>query len=133
MPPDLVNPPDLHDPTAFGYSHVAVGPPGRVVVIGGQYGSGPDGHTITGDFAEQAEQAFANLRTALRAAGLDLSDVVGLRTFVVDHDPARLGVVLDLVQRHWGGRPPAQTLVGVAALALPDMLFEVDATAVRPS
>jgi len=133
MPPDLVNPPDLHDPTAFGYSHVAVGPPGRVVVIGGQYGSGPDGHTITGDFAEQAEQAFANLRTALRAAGLDLSDVVGLRTFVVDHDEARLGVVLDLVQRHWGGRPPAQTLVGVAALALPDMLFEVDATAVRPS
>ncbi len=133
MPPDLLNPPGLHDPTAFGYSHVAVGPPGRVVVVGGQYGSGPDGHTTSGDFAEQAEQAFANLRTALRAAGLDLSDVVGLRTFVVDHDEARLGVVLDLVQRHWGDRPPAQTLVGVAALALPDMLFEVDATAVRPS
>ena len=54
MPPDLVNPPDLHDPTAFGYSHVAVGPPGRVVVIGGQYGSGPDGHTTYGDWHDPA-------------------------------------------------------------------------------
>ncbi|WP_229718730.1 RidA family protein [Nocardia jinanensis] len=31
-----------------------------------------------------------------------------------------------------GDRPPVRTLTGVAALALPTMLFEVDAVAVRP-
>lgn len=31
----------------------------------------------------------------------------------------------------WGTELPAQTLIGVAALAPPDMLFEIDAVAVR--
>ena len=34
---------------------MAIGPAGRVVVIGGQYGSGPDGHTTSGTFAEPAD------------------------------------------------------------------------------
>ena len=58
---------------------------------------------------------------------------MGLRTFIVDHDAARLATVLEALRRIWGDEPPAQTLLGVAALALPDMLFEVDATAVAPS
>ena len=37
------------------------------------------------------------------------------------------------IARIWGSRPPTQTLTGVAALALPAMLFEVDAIAVRRS
>ncbi|MFI6580891.1 hypothetical protein [Embleya sp. NPDC050493] len=37
-----------------------------------------------------------------------------------------------MITRIWGDQPPAQTLLGVAAPALPDMLFEVDALAVRP-
>ncbi|MFC9968177.1 RidA family protein [Nocardia ignorata] len=130
MPLDISNPADLHDPTGFGYSHVAK-VSGELVLIAGQYDSDAQGHTTTDDFAGQVERAFANLGTALRSAGLDYGDVAQLRTFIVEHDLDKLTVLGEKIAQIWGERPPAQTLLGVAALALPGMLFEVDALAVR--
>lgn len=128
----ITNPPALHDPVGFGYSHIASASAADLVLIGGQYGSGPDGTVTSPDFAEQVERSFANLGTALAAVGLDFTHVARLGTYVVDHDQAKLDALLRVIKRIWGDRPPAQTLIGVAALALPDMLFEVDAVAVRP-
>lgn len=53
-------------------------------------------------------------------------------TFIVDHDLDKLGVLVKALHGRFGDRLPAQTLSGVAALALPGVLFEVDAVAVRP-
>jgi enamine deaminase RidA (YjgF/YER057c/UK114 family) len=128
----ITNPPALHNPVGYGYSHVAGVPAGDLVLIGGQYGSGPDGTVTSSDFAEQVERSFANLGTALAAVGLDYEHVARLGTYIVDHDQAKLEALLRVISRIWGDRPPAQTLIGVAALALPDMLFEVDAIAARP-
>jgi enamine deaminase RidA (YjgF/YER057c/UK114 family) len=129
---NITNPPDLHDPTGFGYSHVVTVPAGsELVVVAGQYDSDDEGHTTSTDFATQVDQAFANVGVALRAAGLDYHDVVNLRTYIVDHDHSKLEALLAAIRRIWGDRPPTQTLLGVAALALPEMLFEVDAVAVR--
>jgi enamine deaminase RidA (YjgF/YER057c/UK114 family) len=126
----IVNPSELHDPTAFGYSHtVSVPATGRLVFVAGQYGSDMSGQTTSADFVTQVDRSFANLGTALRAAGVDHGDVVQIRTYIVDYDASRLEILLAEVQRIWGDRPPAQTLVGVASLALPDMLFEVEAVA----
>lgn len=126
----ITNPAALHDPVGFGYSHVAR-VSGELVFIAGQYDSDEHGHTTTADFAGQVERAFANLGTALRSVGLDYADVAQLRTFIVDHDLAKLEALGAVIARIWGGTPPVQTLTGVAALALPDMRFEVDAVAVR--
>lgn len=127
---DISNPPQLHDPTGFGYSHVAR-VRGELVFIAGQYDSDAEGHTTSDDFAVQVDRAFANLGIALRSAGLDFADVAQLRTHIVDHDLDKLAVVGKKIAELWGSRPPVQTLTGVAALALPGMLFEVDAVAVR--
>ncbi|MFJ2838555.1 RidA family protein [Nocardia sp. NPDC087230] len=124
----ISNPSELHDPTGFGYSHVAR-VTGELVVIAGQYDSDAEGHTTSTDFGEQVDRAFANLGVALRSAGADYADVAQLRTFVVDHDVEKLTVLGAKIAAIWGDRPPAQTLLGVAALALPGMLFEVDALA----
>jgi enamine deaminase RidA (YjgF/YER057c/UK114 family) len=126
----ITNPPALHDPVGFGYSHIASA--ADLVLIAGQYGSGADGTVTSPDFAEQVERSFANLGAALAAVGLDFRHVARLGTYIVDHDPEKLEELLRVVSRIWGDEPPAQTLIGVAALALPDMLFEVDAVAVRP-
>ncbi|WP_280235757.1 RidA family protein [Nocardia cyriacigeorgica] len=127
---EISNPDGLHDPTGFGYSHVAR-VRGELVFIAGQYDSDAEGHTTSEDFATQVDRAFANLGIALRSQGLDYADVAQLRTHIVDHDLPKLAVIGQKVADIWGGQPPTQTLTGVAALALPGMLFEVDAVAVR--
>ncbi|MFC5634936.1 RidA family protein [Streptomyces bullii] len=127
----ITNPAALHDPTPFGYSH-AVSAPGEVIFIGGQYASDDTGNPVPGDFAAQVELAFDRLRSALEGVGLGLEHVVRLGTFIVDHDLDKLRTLGKALHARFGDRLPAQTLSGVASLALPGMLFEVDAVAVRP-
>ncbi|MEV6657928.1 RidA family protein [Nocardia fluminea] len=131
-PHTLVNPDGLHDPTPFGYSHTAVIPAGtELVLVSGQYGSRPDGAVVSPDFTEQVDQAFRNIATALAAHDLTLAHVVQLRTYVVAHDVSKLGPIAAAVHANWGPTPPTQTLIGVASLATPDVLFEVEAVAAR--
>lgn len=133
MPHTIINPAGVHDPIPFGYSHSASVPAGaQLVFVAGQYGSKDDGSVISSDFAEQVQQAFRNLGIVLAAHGLDLSHVAQLRTYVLNPDLDKLGIIGKAVRAGCGELPPTQTLVGVAALALPGMLFEVDAVAVRP-
>lgn len=128
----IINPSDLHDSVRFGYSHTASVPAGtELVFISGQYGSGPDGMVVSDDFAEQVQQAFRNLGTALAAHDLDLGHVVQLRTYVIAPDFEKLGIIGASV-RECGDTPPTQTVIGVAGLAMPDILFEVEAVAARP-
>ncbi|PZT70309.1 RidA family protein [Streptomyces sp. SW4] len=128
----ITNPAGLHDPAGFGYSH-AVSASGEVVFIAGQYASDATGAPVPGDFAAQVDLAFDRLRAALEGVGLGYEHVVRLGTFVVDHDLGKLEVLGKALHARFGERLPAQTLSGVASLALPGMLFEVDAVAVRPS
>jgi enamine deaminase RidA (YjgF/YER057c/UK114 family) len=129
----IVNPDGLHDPVPFGYSHTASIPAGtELVLVSGQYGSGPDGAVVSPDFAEQVQQAFRNVGVALAAHGLDLRHVVQLRTYVVNPDFAKLGAIGEAVRGGCGDIPPTQTVIGVAGLAMPDILFEVEAVAARP-
>ncbi|MFJ5077325.1 RidA family protein [Streptomyces sp. NPDC088553] len=130
----MTNPGTLHDPTPFGYSH-AVSAPGELVFIGGQYASDASGSPVPGDFAAQVELSLTNLRLALEGVGLGLGleHVVRLGSYIVDHDMAKREALGKGLHAHFGERLPAQTLSGVAALALPGMLFEIDAVAVRPA
>lgn len=133
MPHTIINPAGLHDPLPFGYSHTASIAAGTsLVFVAGQYGSAADGSVVSADFAAQVHQAFRNLGVALAAHGLELSHVVQLRTYVVEPDFDRLGVVAQAVHAGCGGIPPTQTLIGVSRLAMPEMLFEVEAIAARP-
>ncbi len=133
MPHAIVNPDGLHDPTPFGYSHTAAVPgDARLVFVSGQYGSDADGAVVSPDFAEQVQQAFRNLGVALDAHGLGLGDVVQLRTYVVGPDFEKLGIIGQAVGAGCGDALPTQTVIGVAGLAAPEILFEVEAVAARP-
>lgn len=129
----IVNPDGLHNPIPFGYSHTAAIPAGtELVLVSGQYGSNAAGMVVSPEFTEQVQQAFSNLGVALAAHGLDLSHVVQLRTYVVNPDFEKLGTIGQAVRAGCGDTPPTQTVIGVAGLAMPDILFEVEAVAARP-
>ncbi|WP_401730107.1 RidA family protein [Stenotrophomonas muris] len=127
---ELFNPAGLYDPSANGYSHVAVVRlPARVIHIAGQGGEDADGRLSPG-FGEQVEQALDNLQIALRSAQASLADVARLRILVVDHDEDRLGIIARQVRRRWpNGAAPTCTLIPVPRLALDGMLFEIEAEA----
>ena len=83
-----------------------------------------------GDMAAQVGLALDNLETVLREAGLGLGDVVRLNYFTTDVDLffAAYGTTVERLQA--AGCRPASTLLGVTRLAYPEMLVEIEATAV---
>ncbi len=127
-----INPAGLYDPSANGYTHVAVVPPGATLIyVAGQGGEDENGNLVD-DFAAQLKQAFANLQVALTAAGARPEHVVKLTTLIVNHDESKLQQLVAQVQTIWGNEAPTQTLIPVPRLALDSMLFEVEAVAVIP-
>jgi enamine deaminase RidA (YjgF/YER057c/UK114 family) len=125
----LINPEDL--PTPSTYTHVVVATGTRMVFIAGQEPEDGQGNLVgPGDLAVQAHQVFANLGRALAAGGARPGQVAKITIFVVRHRPEYLPVIEEARVTLFGDHKPADTLVGVEALARPGYLIEVDAIAV---
>lgn len=132
---ERLNPPSLYDSLKFGFSHAAIQPGGADVVhLAGQVAWDKDTNVVGGsDLQLQTRQVLANLREILAAAGCEPKDIVRLRTYVVNHTPDKLGAVMGEVGAFYGDATPApNTFIGVAALALPDFLVEIEAVAIVP-
>ncbi len=111
-----------------GYSHV-VSATGRLVAVSGQVAFDEAGAVVRGEAAEQAEQAFENVRRCLAAEGATFDDVVKLTYYVTDiRFLADIRTVRDRLMP--GAEKPASTAVQVVALALPELLLEIEALAV---
>lgn len=127
--PQYIVPPDARlSASLYGYSQaVRVGP---WITVSGQVGYDPKTGTYGETLEEQATLAFANLARVLRAAGASLSDVTSITTYQTDmHD---LNAIVYARNAAFGDHRPAWTMVGVQALALPQLKFEVSATAYAP-
>lgn len=134
MSVERINPPELYDSVSYGFSHASLQKGGKTLHLAGQVAWDAKCNVVGGaDLAAQTRQALANLGTVLKAVGCTPADIVRIRTYVVNHTPDKLGPVLGEVGAFFGSSPPpANTFIGVAALALPDFLVEIEATAVVP-
>jgi enamine deaminase RidA (YjgF/YER057c/UK114 family) len=126
---ELINPADLPVPPT--YTHVIVAAGSRLVFVAGQESEDAQGNLVgPGDLAAQARQVFANLGRALAAGGARPEQVTKITIFVVHHRPEYLPAIEEARVELFGDHRPADTLVGVEALARPEYLIEVDAIAV---
>lgn len=126
-----INPETLYDALGYGFSHATLQDGGKTIHLAGQVAWDAECNVIgAGDLAAQTRQALANLKEVLGAAGATPADVVRLRTYVVNHTPDKLGVVLPEIGAFYGDAVPApNTFIGVSCLALPDFMIEIEATA----
>ncbi|MFJ8970167.1 MULTISPECIES: RidA family protein [Streptomyces] len=129
----LVNPEGLPKPEVYRQLSVATG--SKLVFLAGQVARDANGRPVgEGDFAAQVEQCYLNIATALAGIGGSFEDVAKLTIYVVDWSPEKMPLLGEGVGRAAAklGIDPVKpiTLLGVAALGEPDLLVEVEATAV---
>ena len=103
----------------------------RTLYCSGQTAMSGDGKPQhDGDMAAQLALSIANIEAVLSEAGMTLANLVRLNVYTTD---------VDLLFQHYGvlasrlgaaSVAPATTMLGVARLALPDLMVELEGTAV---
>ena len=101
---------------------------GDLIVLSGQAALNPRGEIVgEGDFDAQAEQVFTNLASLLETAGSGLDKIVKVTIFLTDmsHFPK----IVELRERYFTPPYPADSIVEVSSLALPELMIEIEAMA----
>jgi len=128
MAKTTLNPDGLPAPRG-SYNLVNIAQPGRMVFIAGQTASDHDGKVVgVGDASEQTRFILGKIKRAVEAAGGTMSDVVALNVFTTDVRNHR--AINETRREVLGGNFPTSTMVQVVALARPELLLEINATAV---
>ncbi len=102
---------------------------GNLIFLSGQASLSPEGQIVgEGDFDAQVVQVMTNIRTVLQAAGSDLDRIVKVTIYLTDM--SNFPRIVE-ARKKWFAPPyPADTIVEVRSLALPQLLIEIDVTAV---
>jgi len=131
---ERINPETMYNSLEFGFSHASKSKEGRLLHLAGQVAWDSDRNLVGGDdLAAQTRQCLANLRDVLASEGATPADLVRIRTYVVNHTPDKLGPVAGELMAFYGDAVPApNTWIGVQALAMPEFLIEIEATAELP-
>jgi enamine deaminase RidA (YjgF/YER057c/UK114 family) len=126
----LVNPWTWQD--NFGFSQaIEISGHTRVLRCAGQTSVNENGEPQhEGDMTAQIGLALDNLETVLKAAGMTLSNVVRLNIYTTDIDAFIANWLASAERLAKADCQPASTLLGVARLAGPQLLVEIEATAV---
>jgi len=102
---------------------------GDMVYVSGTTGTDPSGKVLApGDMYAQSVQAIRNIESALKRLGLGLEYVVRTRIYVTKID--RWEEVAKAHSEFFGEIHPSTTMVEVSRFIDPEMLVEIEATAV---
>ena len=102
---------------------------GDLVLVSGQAAIDETGQLVgVGDFDAQAEQTFRNLQRVLEAGGSSLDRIVKVTIFLTDM--GNFPKIVDLRGKWFTPPYPADTIVEVTSLALPELEIEIEAIAV---
>jgi 2-iminobutanoate/2-iminopropanoate deaminase len=124
-----INPATLYDGASVGLSQAVVDPRSGLVFVSGQVDWDHGLQVRHADVAAQAESAVQNLLSALAAAGSSADQVLQLRVYVRGEVADHIGALAPVLVRHFGAVRPALTGIGVASLASPQTLVEIEAVA----
>ena len=102
----------------------------RQLIISGQTSVDENGAPLhAGDMRAQIGVALDNLEAVLSAADMNFSNIVKLGVYATDVDEALKNFDILGMRMGSAGATPPMTLLGVSRLALPPLMFEIEATA----
>lgn len=124
-----VNPWDWSLKLGYNQAELVDGATRQVICAGQTAVDGEGNPQHPGDMRAQIALALDNLEAVLAKAGMDLSNVTRLGVYATDVDDALKN--FDLMGMRFGPHQvaPPMTLLGVTRLAIPGLLFEIEATA----
>ena len=127
-----IQPDDIWPSAQYGFSQVVVSTGTKIIHCAGQTAWDKDMNLVGGDDLEQqTAQALENIKSTLTAAGATMKDVVRVDIYVVDYNPDKIPPIDTAMSRYFDPEHlPASTLLGIQALAMPEFLIEITATAV---
>jgi len=118
-------------PPASNYAHAVLSEAaGKLLHISGVVATRPDG-SVADDVADQAAVIWSNIAAILAEAGMVMTDIVSITTYVVVDFMACLPEVMAARNEAMGGHRAASTLVTVPALARPAWKMEIAVVAAR--
>ena len=125
---------DIPEYKPIKIAHAIVTRGGNTLRMSGYPAIGPDGIIGKGDMRVQTLHALDYVKRTIEAAGANWDDIVHMTFFFTDREkwhrdaiPARV----EFFEKHLKSRElPCITSIGVASLMHPDMLIEIEATAV---
>ncbi len=116
----------MPDAGKAGYSQISVVDASRLAFVSGQVAWRADGGAVPDTLAGQMPVVIDNLQSALAAIGADTCDIAQMRVYMVDLTPDSVDVAMTMIATFLGGVQPSLTGVGVAALASPELLVEIE-------
>lgn len=125
---EFINPAGITAPASNYSQGVLVPAAARRLVISGQIGMTKEGKVVEG-LEAQLRQTWQNILAVLKAGGMEVRDVVKITSFVTD--PKAVGLTRQIRDEFMAGHRPASTFLVVAGLAMPELLCEIEAEAVK--
>ena len=99
---------------------------GNHVYLSGQAAIDQEGNLVgEGDFDAQAVQVFANLKRVLEAGGSAMERIIKVNIYMTDM--SYFPKIIELRERYFTKPYPADTIVEVKSLALPELMLEIEA------
>ncbi len=101
---------------------------GNLIFLSGQASIDETGALVgVGDFDRQVEQTFANIKRVLEAAGSSMEKIIKVNIYLTDM--ANFPKIIEARGKYFKQPWPADTIVEVGALGLPELQIEIEAIA----
>ena len=124
----IIEPGNMPPPASHYHHGILVSGEPRTLYLSGQLGERADG-TISGTIEDQAEQAWRNVKLLLAEAGMSVSNVTKVTSYIVGRD--NIDAYVERHRLEVKENKPPWTLLVVEGLGNPEYLVEIDVIASR--
>ncbi len=129
MSKKLINPKELYDGSMLGMSQAVIETKTGLLFISGQVGWNQQSEITEKSVEGQLGKALSNLKVALETAESSVDQLLHVRVYIRGEVGEYMDTIAPIMAEFLGESRPALTGIGVASLASPETLVEIEAVA----